>query len=520
MKPQRLLALGGLAVVVAAPACSRYGALKEAWQGYEPTPFYAANAVPAEAPPFVASAAPSDAPFRAALEELQAAKARWEKSLSEDALSAGSFYRPDPARAAALQGAARDAKAAEKALAGGYTLADLEILALFRNRGVAAAGREVRAALERYSEASNLDEVLRQYTAFTEASMTGVGPMKGREPVEMSFPFPGMLALKGEIVTQEVEAELQSLEIARRTAITGVRKAYWNLLFVRQARAITAQMLDLLQRLEAVATTRYESGKTSFQDVIKVRINRETLQEEVATLAEKEGNVVAKLRELVDLPPDAPVGAPAAGEPDGAVPEQAPLYRLALQRKQEILRMEAMVGKMERMIEMAESRVYPGFSLNLSLFQDEAVNQVGSARMKEPFAVETAASMGAGVPKMPWYGTNDAYLRETKEKVAALREDLAKARNMTVFAVRDAWSQLDQASREENLYRAKVVSLSKAALEVSTQGYQAGKVMFADVIASHQDWLKHSLALERRRSDLGVARAELEAAVGVSPLGR
>jgi outer membrane protein TolC len=38
--------------------------------------------------------------------------------------------------------------------------------------------------------------------------------------------------------------------------------------------------------------------------------------------------------------------------------------------------------------------------------------------------------------------------------------------------------------------------------------------MFADVIASYTSWLQARLTLERKRSDLGVARAELEAAVG------
>jgi outer membrane protein TolC len=173
---------------------------------------------------------------------------------------------------------------------------------------------------------------------------------------------------------------------------------------------------------------------------------------------------------------------------------------------------------MERMIEMAETMTQPGYSLNLSLYSDEAVTQVGTFRAREPFALETTAATGAGLPKMPWYGTDDAYVRETRQKLAALREDLRKAEDATSFGVREAWFGLDQAAREERLYEGSVVDLSQAALEVSTRGYEAGRVTFADVIASYTNWLKAKLALERRRADLGVARAELEEAVGVSPL--
>ena len=159
----------------------------------------------------------------------------------------------------------------EEVLAKGFTLEDLEILALLRNPGVKGAERTLRASIEAYSQVWNLDEILRQYTAFTEGLMTGIGPMEGGESMELKFPFPGVLALKGEIVTQEVTASREMLGIARRMAITQSRQAYWELLFTIRAQKITEEMLIHLKHLEAVATVRYETGKTSFQDLIKVQ---------------------------------------------------------------------------------------------------------------------------------------------------------------------------------------------------------------------------------------------------------
>jgi len=59
--------------------------------------------------------------------------------------------------------------------------------------------------------------------------------------------------------------------------------------------------------------------------------------------------------------------------------------------------------------------------------------------MKETFPVKTTASKGAGLPRMPWYGTNDSYLRETRQKLAALREELKKTEAENPFKVREAW---------------------------------------------------------------------------------
>jgi outer membrane protein TolC len=135
-------------------------------------------------------------------------------------------------------------------------------------------------------------------------------------------------------------------------------------------------------------------------------------------------------------------------------------------------------------------------------------------RMKEPFPLKTTASTGAGLPRNPWYGSNDAYLRETRQKLAALRQELKKTEDETIFKVRDAWFRLDRAKREEALYNERVVSLSQASLEVSTRAYETGNVAFADVIMSYTGWLNDNMALAMKRSELGMSRADLEEVLG------
>ena len=174
------------------------------------------------------------------------------------------------------------------------------------------------------------------------------------------------------------------------------------------------------------------------------------------------------------------------------------------------------IAKMERMIEMAETMILPGYTLGLSLYADEAVNQVGSLAKKETFMNTTTASVGAGLPKMPWYGTQDAYLFETRKKLSALREDLKNAEAKTATAIRQAWFELDRSVREWRLYKNSVVKLSQAALDVSSRGYEAGSDSFSDVIGSYTLWLKANLALERRRADVGITFTELQRTVGAS----
>ncbi|MCJ7681618.1 MAG: TolC family protein, partial [Candidatus Aminicenantes bacterium] len=298
--------------------------------------------------------------------------------------------------------------------------------------------------------------------------------------------------------------------------ITEARKAYWELLFVRKAEKIAEETIGLFRRLEQVATIRYETGSTSYQDVIKVRIRREILEEDLDTLRERQRNWESKILEILNLPPGTKVGLPENREPLRTVPPLGALYKIAHDRRQELRRMRARVGKMERLIEMAESMILPTYTLGFSFYEDEAVTQVGTVATKEGFPVSTQASTGFGLPKMPWYGVQDAYLRQTQQELNALRRDLEKEEAGTSTLVRNAWFRLDLAKREESRYRTSILELTRTALAVSTQGYEAGNVSFADVISSYTSWLDTNLATERELSALGIARAQLENVVGTS----
>lgn len=166
------------------------------------------------------------------------------------------------------------------------------------------------------------------------------------------------------------------------------------------------------------------------------------------------------------------------------------------------------------MVDMAETMIQPAFSQNFSLYNDAAVVQVGSSGMKPTFGTSISPTRGKGLPKNAWFGSRDAYLRETRHKLEGLRADLVDAEASTRLLVRTGWFELDRARRERNLFKNRLVELAKTSLDVSTRGYEAGSVSFADVIASYTGWLEVNLAGERRNSDLGIAQVELERRIG------
>ena len=440
--------------------------------------------------------------------------ADWRNALAAADDQMPRFFSPDAKLVKKYNGAAFDDQKALNAIRGSFNITTLETLAWIRNPAIKSAESNFSASIESFSQVANLDEILRQYSAYTASIQTGVGPMKGQDSVKTKFPFPGTVSLKGQIVQHETEAAWQLLEAVRRDVITAARQTFYDLVFNRKAQKITADTVNLFEDLEAVATRRYEAGKTSFQDVVKIQIKTKVLQEDLITLKEMQRSIESRLIALLNIPPTNQIGYPAFVDKEKRPPQIERLYPVAESRRQEILIKQAQLDKMQDVLEMAETMVLPSFTLNYSAFDNQAINSVGSFAKRPSFKTSSSASRGAGLPRNVWYGTNDAYVREIRQQVAALKESLAKTKAEAVNQVRERWFELDRARREKALYQDTVVSLSQSALDVSTSGYESGNVSFADVINSYELWLSSNLTFEKKRSDYHIAWALLEQAVG------
>ncbi len=500
-------------LLIAGKANSGYNELQKEFDAYQPPAIFQdqlttdstrENKVP-------------DDGFMAKKKQLQQIQTRWEASLAVDDGKA-LFYVPDPDLLNTLKGAKSDDAFTAAVVSRQFTLPEIEILTLLRNPGIRSAENRVSAAIERISQVTTWDEILRQYTAFTKGINTGVGPVKGKDPVAMKFPFPGVTGLKGRIAERDIIIQRENLEIARRDTLAKAQESYWNLIYLRRAGRIISQTVDLLNQLEEVATSRYESGRTSYQDVIKIQISKETLREKLITIKEQGINVESKLIELLNLPPGTKIGQPKFLRQSKNIPPMAHLHKTALRNRQELKRLRTSADKMALMIELAETMIIPPYTLNFSIYKNNAVASVGSFAMKDPFPTVTSPSRGAGLPKNAWFGTNDAYIRELRRKLAATNNKIAKTEAATSFLVRKAWFDLDKAKREEALYRDTVVGLSQSSLDVSTRGYETGRVSFADVIVSYRTWFDANLKQSEKQSDVGIAWSNLKRVVGSSDL--
>jgi hypothetical protein len=409
-----------------------------------------------------------------------------------------------------------DPKAFAALLAQKIDLEEIKAIAALRNTDIKAARKKVLAEIQSFDQVTHLDDSLQQYAAFTAALNNRVGPLKAKNSIKAEHPFPGLAALKGRVIQSQVDMRMEQMKISGKQVRQDVENAYWELAYTTQSIRIIHETMAAFDRLLDVAASLYKSGRTSYQDVIKVTIKIEELKEERVTLENEADNLKIRLLELMNLPADTRMGPVKTASLPQTLPRPAALSATAREHRQELAALRFQISKLQSMIEMAESMKQTPFTLGLSYFEADHVNTAGTGAPQQPFAEKTMASMKNNQPVNPWYGVDGPWVQQTRQTLAGLEHTLTARENATDRMVYNAWFKTDKNRRELDLYKNRILPLTKSALDVSTREYETGSIPFSQAIGSYTDWLKAKLAIAQKTKDLGISFAALETVVGTS----
>ena len=393
-------------------------------------------------------------------------------------------------------------------------LNEIRVIAVLRNPAIQAAQKKVIAEIQSFDQVMNLDNTLEQYASFTKGINNKVGPLKGKDSIRMMYPFPGVSALKGRIVQSQVATLMEKMQIINKQVLRDVENAYWDFVFVVKSTKITRETIDAFDRLGGVATSLYKSGKTSFQDVIKINIKIEELKEDLVTLKAKKKNIEIRILELLNLPANIRLGEAIVAPQPPKIAQPEALFPIAREHRQELKAIRFQISKLESMVEMSESMIEAPLTLGFSFSENDIVNTTGTDAPKEAFATKTMAAMKNNSPAKPLYGLDEPWLAQTRQNLSSLRQTLLTQENATTRMVRNAWFKTDKNRREFSLYQNRILPLAKSALDVSTREYEAGSIPFSQAIDSYTYWLKVKLTIAKKQADLGTSFAELENIVG------
>lgn len=376
--------------------------------------------------------------------------------------------------------------------------------ALAQNPEIQAARQQVEVAAQRVPQARSLDDPTLSVQLWNFPQTFNVTQTQNTIfGVSQTFPFPGKLALKGEVASRSADVTEQALRAKERDLITRLKQTYYDLFFAHKAIQIHHEQLDLLKQLFEIATAKFRTGKGSQVDVVKAQVELSTLYQQLPVLEQRRDTAQGKLNTLLDRDPRLPLGPPQEPREGRFDKDLEDLYPMAVNARPELKAAELSIQRNEQSRALAQRQYYPDVSVAFQHFQNFNAN--------DGFGAVVSVNMPFAFWTKPKY---DARVREAGAAVAAARADLHTAENLTRFQIRDLLAKVRASWEVAVLYRTTVLPQAEQGVEAARAGYRTGRTSFLDLIDADRALREFQLAYWRALVDRESRVAELEQVVG------
>ena len=379
-----------------------------------------------------------------------------------------------------------------------------EVLA--RNPELVAVRKQWEAATNRITQARSLDDPILSVQLWnvpqpfkaTQADNTIFG-------LSQNLPFPGKLALKGDVASRSAEMTEQLVRAKERELVARLKQAYYDLFLAQKAVLIHHEQVELLRQFVAIANAKFRGGMGSQADVLKAQVELSLLFQHLPVLEQRRKTAAAMLNTLLDRDSASPLGL--AQEPS-QLPINQPLddlHSFALNDRPELKAAELDVQRSEQSRALAQRQYYPDFNVAFQRFQNYQANDGFGAyvAMSIPFAFWTKPKYDAGV-------------QEAEAAVAAAQAQQHTLENLTRFQIDDLLAKLRAIDQVATLYRTTILPQAEQSLESARAGYRAGKGGFLDLIDTQRAWRGFQLEYFKALVDRQHRLAELEQVVGIT----
>ena len=437
---------------------------------------------------------------------------QWEAQLESETPMPNLFYDLSTDTMKAYRQLAASPEAARARLAEPIALELLVALGYEWSSGLKSAREKIRAILEQYPQAVYLENVLRQYNAFTKQLDTKVGPMRHKEMMAMEFPFPDTLALKGQVITEDVLIAQKDFEIALRDLVTEIKLAYYDYLFVVEATRINEENQKLLQQMIAIAQTKFRVGQGKYSNVIMAQVELSKSANVIITLEQQRETIIARLNTLLNASADLPLGIPVPIEEERVISTLAELYELAVQKRQEIQKQKLVISKMGLAVEMAKQMTYPDPTLGASYFENRSMADLKHTQ-KMPVTFMTQRTLNP--TNAAWFGHRNSYIHEVNVKIEAMEHRIEELESKLRFVVKKHHFGMETADRSVRLYRQVLLPQAQQALDAANTAYQTAQIDFLSFLDAQRTLLNLRIEEQRALRDYHQHLTQLEQAVGM-----
>jgi outer membrane protein TolC len=369
------------------------------------------------------------------------------------------------------------------------SLEDLIAEALARSPSLQALEENIKAAREMISPAGALPnpmaETMLQNIGFPRLTI-------GKEEMSMlnlslrqNLPYPGKREARRKTAEAESVIAEREYEILKRMLVEDLRRMWAELYTIDNETASLAAARELLDLLAATASSRYASGQTEQEALIKAQMMILKIGAQREELEAMRKKTAAAINRILDRPGGESLGTvgelPELPVPDGSWTEAALLH------SPEIAMKKAWIALAERRLKIAELDVLPDFGAATGYGFREGLYPV--------------VTLGFSVEIPFWRKEKQKpMIRAAGHELEMARFDLKAAEAQARSAVAALTADVERYDRQIVRYSDGILPQTSRAMDAALASYISGKGDFSTVVEDFMLWLDARVELARQRA--------------------
>lgn len=334
----------------------------------------------------------------------------------------------------------------------------------------------------------------RPFAGFSNSDFAYIGFGASQE-----LPYPGKRGLRAKVAENDVLISRAEEGMTLADVLEQVKAAYFTL-------ARTQAVLDLLDRnrqavdgIEQAAQIRYRVGTGTQQDLLRAQLERTRLLNDIATQQREARQMQARLRALLDRPPDSPeiVAEPLTLR---VLPQLDSQVSAMVGQNPELRVRQAELDKSSSEVELANREKKPDFGVQY-MWQHTG----------DQFRDYYMATFSVRLPNRGRVNAASAQAEARKQQVALQRQAWLK---QLQGAVGEQLAAIHSMEDQLKIYREGLLPQSDSAFNAGMAGYQAGRQEYQSLLASYSDTLRLGIEYQQLVADHEIALAHLERLIG------
>jgi outer membrane protein TolC len=370
------------------------------------------------------------------------------------------------------------------------------------NPSAAGAARRIEAARLRIPRARALpDPFLQGMLEDLPPRLRGGMPMVRVIGTQM-LPWFGKRDRMARVAEREADAVAARADRTVLDVVAAGKRAYYDLVLNRQARAINREQRAIVDTVIEVATGRLASGTGMHHDVLKMQTEATMLDDGLVMLEADRREMAAMLNALLDSPAETPVAEPEDTWTPAGPLDRTRLVEAAIAHRPELREMASMEAAERAMAEAARREYYP----------DVMVGALYDFKTAEPDTL--GGMLGLNIPI--WIGSKQRLdVKAAETRARAVERERAAMAAMVKAEIERQLARVDAADRRLRLLDTEFIPRAQQTFDSAIRAFPTGTVDVLSLLDSLRTLETQKLNRTAVRVERETALVDLERAVGV-----